>query len=145
MAKYDDEDLRLFYQIVIDDIRYSKQQQWHSIYLTLLAIVATVSLFLRIQPNPSFSQTLRGLLIVVCIGVSLLGIIFIGIYHSSIAKYRCKKENILKKLPKEIKALDCDCQIWKHYKKDLFSFTLPFWILIAFSAFLAIWVICSVR
>jgi hypothetical protein len=138
------EDLRLFYQIVIDDIRYSKQQQWNTIYLTLLAIAATISLFLGIETKPGFSQSLKWFLIIVCIFIALMGIIFIGIYQGSMAKYRCKKANILKKLSEEIKDLDCDCQFCKYYRKDLI-FILLFWVLIIASLFLAIWIIFNIN
>jgi hypothetical protein len=134
-----DEELRLLYKISIDDIRYSKQQQWNTIYLTLLAIAATISLFLVLKNGLFISDSLKIFLISICIFIALVGIIFIAIYQSSMAKYRCKKNKLERNFSDEIKKLDYDCHFLKYYKKD-FIFVLLFWLLIILSLILAIWI-----
>jgi hypothetical protein len=82
-------DARLELENNFNDIRYTKQQQWHLIYLTLIAIAGITSLALTID-KPSLSL----LLIIFEIFIGIIGGGFIIFYASSLKKYRDKKDDL---------------------------------------------------
>jgi len=108
-----DEELRLLYQVSIDDIRFSKQQQWNTIYLTLIAIGAILALFLGLESNPVLKKvlcqrflpdflpwkniniSLRGFLAYSCIIIAGLGIFYICQYQKDLAAYRFNKRLLM--------------------------------------------------
>jgi hypothetical protein len=99
----EEEECRMYFQILMDDIRYSKQQQWNTIYLTLIAIGAILGVFLTVeskgycfaQPLPILKISLRSFLIGICIFILGLGIAYIWRYYVDIERYRYKSRLIL--------------------------------------------------
>ncbi|MEJ2193021.1 MAG: hypothetical protein P8Y39_11905 [Nitrospirota bacterium] len=125
------DEVRLLFETHIADIRYTKQQQWKTIYLTLIALAAIVSLSAFDLP-----YILRIYLTAVSPFVGALGICYIYNYHKDLSKYRAIKDHILEKrfrvsidelfeeFPKGWEPQ------WKDKKNDLFEFVALFSILI---------------
>lgn len=92
----EEEEYRMFFQILIDDIRFSKKQQWNTIYLTLVAIGAIWGVCLAIeskgyclaQPLPIVYVNPKWFLTLICIIVAGIGIMYIGRYCWDIQRYR---------------------------------------------------------
>lgn len=146
----EDEEFRLLFQVFIDDIRYSKEQQWKIIYLTLVAIGAILALSLGLNSKQILSEqflpdflfgnyitiSLRAFLAGICGFISFLGIMYIWIYHGDIDRYRCKKELLMKTFTKKAQKISEKEPKWykcmKFFlKKDSLRFSIPFCILIA--------------
>lgn len=88
--KVDKTELLTMYQIAIDDIRDSKQQQWRVIHLTLLAIAAIAAV--------ANSLKCPIILHIVVSAISALGILFIWVYAGSLQRFRNKKRLYLRLL-----------------------------------------------
>ena len=127
MSKKNKETLRLQLENKYNDIRYTKQQQWHLIYLTLIAIAGITSLALTIdEPSLSFLQ----FLIIFEIFIGIMGGGFIISYASSMKKYRDEKDDLLKDL--------CNCS-GQTKNCDNVIFTVCFCLVIALSLVASIW------
>jgi len=131
----EDEELRLLYQTRIDDIRYSKQQQWNTVYLALIAIGGILALLLGLPLQQVLSQKLTIFLTAICIIVCLAGIGFIGVYQYSIARYRFVIEQITQTFTSKTKEVygkePKSCELLKRFfAKDLLLFLLVFWVTI---------------
>ncbi len=112
--------LRLILENKLNDIRYTKQQQWHVLYLTLIAIAGITSLFLGIELNLCF----RISLLIVNILVGIIGGGFIIRYACDLATYRDEKIKLIQSL--------------RHYSEkkrrgDIFGFTIGFCLIILIS------------
>ncbi|HUU49670.1 MAG TPA: hypothetical protein VMW81_01770 [Nitrospinota bacterium] len=93
---YNEEDQRLFYNIKVDDIRYTKEQQWKTVYFTVIANAAIISLALYLglhdKCESQFSQAI--LLTLISCFISCIGIIFLWNYQFRLEEYRARKENL---------------------------------------------------
>ena len=131
------QELRLRFQTYIDDIRYSKQQQWNILYLTLLAVAGVISLKLTQASSP-------WLLTVFILVISGLGIYFVGAFHWSMTCYRSKKDAIKEQFSEKepnLHADEAEPSCCEFLNKDFWRFALWFWFLIGFAAFVAFYVI----
>jgi hypothetical protein len=98
------EEYRMYFQILIDDIRFSKKQQWKTIYLTLVAIGAILGIFLAVESKANFLCqhlpivyiTPKSFLTIICIIVAGVGIMYIGRYCWDIQRYRYLSMRILR-------------------------------------------------
>jgi glucose-6-phosphate-specific signal transduction histidine kinase len=82
--------LRLLLENNFNDIRYTKQQQWHVLYLTLVAIAGITSIAWGIKSSsdhPFFIESL----IKVDWAIGIIGCIFIISYAFDWARYREEK------------------------------------------------------
>jgi len=132
--------LRLFYQVFIDDIRYSKKQQWNTIYLTLVALGAILALFLALPSKQILPQWVLQLFVALIAG---LGVGYIGRFHKSMTEYRKEKKQLLDRFSSESKKAK---EIAKKepegfFGKDFWFFVVPFWMLIAVAAVLVAYLI----
>jgi hypothetical protein len=135
----EDEELRLLFQIFIDDIQ-------------ALAGIITLSLWLASEQN--LFQSLYKWLIASCFVIASLGIFYIRNYHMDLTKYRYRKDQIMnliwpskdkegaEKSTKTVREIldgpSCDECGRLFFKEDFFSFVLPFWVVIIFTGALAI-------
>jgi hypothetical protein len=121
--------LRLLLENKFNDIRYSKQQQWHLLYLTLIAIAGITSLALGITP---ISYCIGIFLIIFDALIAVTGCGFIIYYAYWLNIYRKEKRDYLLKL------LNHSDQ---KRISDIVIFTISFCIIIAFSLIASIWAI----
>ena len=141
------EEIRALYQIYIDEIRYTKQQQWNTVYLTLFAIAGILALSLGLQ---ILSQSLTIFLIAICIVIAVFGIFLIGHYQWSLARYRYKKDRIIGTFSHraaEIVHKEPRCrELLDHFfAKELLPFLVLFWLAILLAGILAFWVILTIN
>jgi uncharacterized membrane protein len=143
------EELRMLFQVSIEDIRYTKRQQWNTIYLTLLAVGSVIALFLNLKSSDLLSQCslvasfLVWLLKSLVIIVPLLGIYFMRTYFLDLLKYRCKKDQYIKTFSKEARDIhnsesaSYKDSICKHIeRRDASIFTLIFCVVLALAGLL---------
>jgi hypothetical protein len=146
------ENIKLLFQTYVDDIRYSKQQQWNIIYLTLIAISGIIALALSFDDSNS-TQLLsnyffRYSLMVFCGFISLLGIFYIGIYQWSMAQYRYLKDIFKEALERDCSEANYDEYFndrLKYFFQDFWSFVVPFWIVILITGILGVYLIWSIK
>lgn len=136
----EDEELRLLFQINIEDLRYCKKQQWYTLYITLLAIGGLITLAVALKP---FSACLKEFLLIICSWiVSFIGIAFMIVYYSSIKTFRDLKLKIIGEFSKkaaeisDISAEDNRCA--NRRDRDI---TIAFSFITFIAAVLATWVI----
>jgi len=132
----EDENMRLLYQVYIDDIRFSKQQQWNTLYLTLLAISGIIALSIYLPYKLGLTETtelqhIKRFLTLICLLVSSLGILFLTNYYFDIKRYRNKLKVLSGKLKVPI----------KEKKRDARLFLILFSLVIALAELLCIWAI----
>jgi hypothetical protein len=135
----ENEELRLLFQINIEELRYCKMQQWHTLYVTLLAIGGLISLVLALK-SPTFG--LKEFLIIICWSVSVIGIVFVFVYYYSIKDFRSTKLKIINKFSSETKKISdisADDNADSNYR-DL-MITIAFSSIIFLAAVLAHWLI----
>jgi len=96
----DRETLRLLYGVSINDIRFSKRQQWYVMYLTVIAIAGILSLSLKLLCD----HTILGILLFLSgIIIPFLGWLTIEDYGKFIEeKYRPRTKKIQEELVKEL-------------------------------------------
>lgn len=127
----DDEktNLRLLLENKFNDIRYSKQQQWHLLYLTLVAIAGVTSLAFNIAPS---SYCFGIFLLIGDVLIAIMGCGFIIYYAYWLNIYRNEKRDFLQKLLNH-----------SEHKRvsDIVIFTISFCIIIVFSLIASIWAI----
>lgn len=119
----------ILYNDMINAIRYSKRQQWNSIYLTMLSLAGIISLHLSVGkeiPCKCFDY----LLLIICVIVGVLGIIFISRYYCDIKRYRSIKEEVVKQFTNEFGALLKMGSSKTHHNNDLSFFVFSFSVLI---------------
>lgn len=95
MSDKRDHAIRLLLENAFNDIRYTKQQQWRVLYLTLSAIV--VITYLATNKYCPFEY----FWIVLLVGdlfIGILGIVFLFKYMEDLKKYRNHKETYIKQL-----------------------------------------------
>ncbi len=90
----DDTTIRLLLENKLHDIRYTKQQQWHALYLTVIAISGITALALNISESPCLAFFL---IIVDCI-IAGFGLFFIIYYAWWLGIYRDTKVDLLSSL-----------------------------------------------
>ena len=79
------------------DIRYSKQQQWNVLYLTISAIAGIITLILNISISKClYKYIFDTVIILAIISVCISGIAFIDQYRKDIKNYRKTKNTLLK-------------------------------------------------
>ncbi len=130
MTDDDNSSLRLLLENKFNDIRYTKQQQWHLLYLTLIAIAGITSLALSVELPPC-----HRFIIFLLIGDILVGIIgcgFIIYYAYYLDIYREEKRDFIQKLHN-----DSD----KKSIGDIVIFTISFCAIILFSLIASVWAI----
>lgn len=130
MSNDDKSSLRLLLENKFNDIRYTKQQQWHLLYLTLIAIAGITSLVFSIELPPC-----HGFRIFLLIGDVLVGIMGCGfiIYYAHWLKiYRNEKRDFIQKL---LNHSD------KNGMGDIVIFTISFCAIILFSLTASVWAI----
>jgi hypothetical protein len=115
--------LRLLLENKFNDIRYTKQQQWHLLYLTLIAIAGITSLAFKVRPLQS---CFRIFLLLGDVGIAIMGCVFIICYACRLDSYRKEKREYLQKLnhPEQNKINGIE---------DSNVFTISFCIVIVFS------------
>lgn len=159
-ANSNKEEDRMYFQVLIDDIRYSKQQQWNTIYLALVAIGAILGIFLAVeskvnflcQPLPIVKITPRWFLTVICSFIAGLGIMYIGRYYRDIGNYRYKSRRILREkfseytrnIAREDPDAKKDPEWYKQQRREFWLFFIPFLILIFVATVLVICVIMGI-
>jgi hypothetical protein len=135
-SECDRTDLRLLFETCIADIKFVKNQQWKTVYLTLLALGGILALSLK---RAEMGRHLN-LLAFVNIIVALVGCVYIIEQHYSLAKFRGHKVEIVGKLGACFQKLHgkqgCFCYLRAFFSRDLFFFALPFCALIAAAAIL---------
>ena len=97
MSKKQEEEYRLIYNDLSNNIQFSKKQQWNTIYLTILSFVAIISLF-----SLEF-ENIKRYLVLASIIIFVFGIYFIGHYQLTKAEYRILKDKIVDKFSDETK------------------------------------------
>lgn len=139
-----DENARVLFQTYIDDIRFSKRQQWYVMYLTLLAIAGILSLSLKVLCDHTVLGCLLTLLGLV---IPVLGLYMIRQYNYDIERYRNRK-NILKeelegmlrdKVQKRLKELK------QKEEKDIdwvFRLVIFLALLLTLAFYISIWFSC---
>jgi hypothetical protein len=144
----------LAYKTLIDDIRYTKQQQWNTIYLTLIALAGIITLWFASEQT-LYQNFLKWFLIITSFVITLLGIFYIRRYHHDLTKYRYRKNEIKnliwpskdKKSTKTVREIldgpSCDECRRLFYEEDFFSFVLPFWFVIILAEVLTILIIVN--
>jgi hypothetical protein len=93
MSDNDKETTRLLLENKLHDIRYTKQQQWHILYLTIIAIAGITALALKIE-----SRCLSIFLIVADCLIALIGLFFTIYYAWWLGIYRVTKMDLLSSL-----------------------------------------------
>ena len=131
------EELRLLYQDIIDNIRYSKQQQWNTVYLTLVAIGAILALVLGLYSKPFLYECLLLWLSIICYIIAGLGIYFIVNYQIDIAKYRYQKEEIIKTFSLKAQAIAQGPKLKEYFKWEFFGKDVVFVFLFCLLIFVA--------
>ncbi len=122
---------RLLLENTFNDIRYTKQQQWHVLYLTLSAIIVITTLALNIEPAPSACFAIWLLFVDIAIGI--MGICFLYRYKKDLEKYRNEKEKHMKNL-----------NIQKDKRTgDICCFTVCFSVVIFFILSVSIWALVN--
>ncbi len=119
--------LRILLENKFNDIRYTKQQQWHLLYLTLVAIAGITSLALSIKPSLRF---LGVFLIAFDVMLGIMGCGFIIYYAYWLNIYRSEKSHYLQQLRKS------PAQRKIH---DNVIFTVSFCMVILLSLVASIW------
>ena len=158
----EEEEYRMYFQVLIDDIRYSKKQQWNTIYLTLIAIGAILGVFFAVVSKENFlfqclpivKITPRWFLTVICIFIAGLGIMYIGRYYRDIGRYRYKTRCILrekfceytKNIADEDEKPDAkkDPKWYKQQRREFWLFFILFSILIGLATLLVICVVWGI-
>lgn len=116
---YNEEDQRLFYNIKVDDIRYTKEQQWKTVYFTVIANAAIISLALYLglhdKCESQFNQAI--LLTIISCFISFVGIIFLWNYQFRLEEYRFRKEVLEKKLKSRL--TNCLINKIKPYEREI--------------------------
>ena len=138
------EEFRLLYQTSIDDIRYSKQQQWNVIYLTLIAVGGIIAFCIRLRMEQKLSQDLHYFFVGVSIAIALLGASFIVRYQRDIERYRYTKNQFLITFSKKAQEIQRKEPEWYKRNKEFWAdefiwFILPFCALIAVAASMVIY------
>lgn len=94
------EEMRMIYQIFIDDIRHIKNQQWQVTYYGLLIQAAIVGFY------EIFNEIEAKLVLSIISGfISLLGVVFLVIYQINMGRYRKKKREIRETFNKEVQKI----------------------------------------
>lgn len=96
MSDDDKSSLRLLLENNLNDIRYTKRQQWHLLYLTIIAISGITSLAFSIKLPPC--HWFKIYLLLECIGIGIAGCFFIIRYAIDLENYRKYKRNLMKRL-----------------------------------------------
>jgi hypothetical protein len=122
--------LRLLLENKFNDIRYTKQQQWHLLYLTLVAIagITNIAFIITIPPCHGFAI----LLLIGDVLVGIMGCGFIIYYAYWLQIYRDEKSDFIQKL-------------LNHSDKksigDTVFFTINFCVVILFFLIISVWAI----
>ena len=156
----DEEEYRMYFQVLIDDIRFSKKQQWNTIYQTLVAIGAILGVFLAVESKANFlcqslpivKITPRCFLTIICVLIAALGIIYIGRFCVDIQRYRYKSRLIFREkfsddmwdIAKEDPDAKKDPEWYKQQQCEFLWFVIPFSILIGLAVILVIWVVWGI-
>jgi hypothetical protein len=119
--------LRLLLENKFNDIRYTKQQQWHLLYLTLIAIAGITSLAISIKPALCFFGVF---LVAFDAMIGIMGCGFIIYYAYWLNIYRNQKSSYLQQLHTSSD---------KKRIKDDVIFTVSFCIVILLSLVASIW------
>lgn len=130
MSDDDKVNLRLLLENKLNDIRYTKQQQWHLIYLTLIAIAGITSLAFSVE-LPTCHR-FRIFLLIGDVLVGILGCVFIIYYAYSLKIYRDEKIDFIQKLLNRSE---------KKSIGDIVIFTISFCTIILFSLIASVWAI----
>jgi hypothetical protein len=139
------DEIRVLFETYIADIRYTKQQQWNTVYLTLVALAAVVTLNVAF----SFPCSIRNFLAIVSSFIGALGILYICNYHRDLTKYRTMKNciyesafdvtvtELLKEFPRKWEPA------WEDMirEKDFVYFVLPFFVLILLATIITVMVL----
>jgi len=147
----DKETIKLFFQVKLADIRYSKQQQWNTIYYTLITIGGIIGLIVSLESKGILSQCFfRYSLMLLCTFISVLGIVYIGIYQWAMARYRVQKDKFREALSEddfEVEDNECSTkEITKYFfKPDFWYFVIPFWLIILSAGMIGYYVILNLR
>ena len=129
MVAEEKENLRLLLNNKLNDIRYTKQQQWHLLYLTLIAIGGITSLAIGIKPVLCyFGLFLIGFDII----VGVLGGGFIIYYAHWLHNYRNEKSYYLEQL---------GIQPDRQKIGDNVIFTVSFCVIIILTLVASVWAI----
>jgi hypothetical protein len=138
------DEIRVLFETYIADIRYTKQQQWNTIYLTLIALAAIASLVIAFPRLPCL---FRISLTAACPFIGALGICYIWNYHKDLSRYRTIKDYILDEkkfrvtLTEVVKKSECWRPKWKYIERDFFEFVGLFSILIVLATTIAMMVL----
>jgi hypothetical protein len=122
---------KLKYQIGIDDIRFSKNQMWRALHLTIIANASLiVALASACNPYTGLLTYLRPFLFV----PTLLGILYIAANHCYMLRYRNELHTEDRAIRSELNIEESRKARDKHLGKQFWIFTLPFHCLVALSA-----------
>lgn len=143
-------DRKMHYQIMIENIRFTKQQIWNTVYYALLANGGLIALIFGINKSKIvFSYTSRWIFTGISISIFVIGGILLFKHHWSLTKYRLIKDAIDEDksdyLNSEKKREEIDKEIWDNFcKEDFLPFTFLFSLVIFVVAILAEWVIWKI-
>jgi len=106
IAEKNNAELRLLYQICIDDIEHTKSRQWATIFYVLLALAATVGFYnlTRTQFN-YLCWNQKFLLLIPAFFISLLGMWILMDAQKSLCVYRMRILAIMKKFGKDAQGI----------------------------------------
>lgn len=121
--------LKLLLNNKLNDIRYTKQQQWHLLYLTLIAIGGITSLALSTKPLLCYFGFF---LIAFVIIIGVLGSFFIIYYAVWLSTYRDEKNYYQQQLGINSNQKNI---------RDNVVFTVSFCFVIVFTLVASIWAI----
>ena len=140
-SKTEAEELRMLYQITIDDIRYAKRQQWAITYYGLLLITGILGFYKLIQSSKTNIACFeKGILFALAVLIALMGTWILCTFQKSLCEYRerlvriiNKKENFSKKFKDALGDISRDYTSFYYYFGSIvFPFILILWIAAGF-------------
>ncbi len=90
-----------YYQILIEDVRYVKNQQWRLCYYTLLLLVAVIGLWGALGQMPK----VRVILFTTSVILAIVGTYFLLKFQKDLRRYRQTIGNVRDKFPDDLQEL----------------------------------------
>lgn len=120
-------DYHLLFETCIRDIAFIKEQQWKTVHLTIIALVA-----LLVGINEGIMQ--RWVAFSFVLAVAVCGLVFMGAHQFALIKRRKKKNEIISGMPGIFDRLHPSKSDW-----DIYIFSFMFMVVIAAFAAFVLW------
>ena len=133
-------ELRLLYQISVNDIEHGKRRQWTAVYYVLFAFAAIVGLYVLIQkPCYNLRPHLKLLFLLPAVGVNFFGMWIIMDTHRSMCWYRARMKKVVEKFTLTAQRIYTISEGYPSFDNYLRSMVWPFIGLLTAGLFFVAW------